>query len=398
MKRGNIQLKDPTRFQGTYTIPREKVQKALDIALAKLERQIDEHGAAFADTIPTDYKYIWGENNNWVCGMQTACYFLAWQVTGNEKFLQAAKEQVKTYRYRFEHRIGLSDHDAGFAYSPSCVAAYKLLGDKEAYQTALDTAEYYYDFSYSEKGGFIIRYNSAKGPQDEGGCRTMMDTLMNIPFLFWAGQETGNQKYTDAALSQYHTTEKLLIRADGSSFHHYQFDPETHAPVRGLTWQGHSDDSTWSRGHSWAVYGLPVAYKYTGDEELLALHHDVTNFMLNALPRDGIFKWDLDFVDEEVARDCSAGLVAICGMHQACKYLPKDAPEQEIYRNAFAQILDATIDKCTGDIGKDYDGLVHHVTAALPQGLGIDECAIYGDLFYLEALVRYLTPDWEPYW
>ena len=26
------------------------------------------------------------------------------------------------------------------------------------------------------------------------------------------------------------------------------------------------------------------------------------------------------------------------------------------------------------------------------------ECAVYGDYFYLEALTRYLKPDWKRYW
>ena len=50
-------------------------------------------------------------------------------------------------------------------------------------------------------------------------------------------------------------------------------------------------------------------------------------------------------------------------------------------------------DNYTGDIGREYDGLINHVTHALPQGQGIDECAVYADYFYLEALTRLLKPD-----
>ena len=31
-------------------------------------------------------------------------------------------------------------------------------------------------------------------------------------------------------------------------------------------------------------------------------------------------------------------------------------------------------------------------------GLGIDECNIWGDYFYMEALMRFLNPDWKKYW
>ena len=52
----------------------------------------------------------------------------------------------------------------------------------------------------------------------------------------------------------------------------------------------------------------------------------------------------------------------------------------------------------SGDLGTDYDGLICHVTHAKPQGQGIDECAAYGDFFYLEALARYLVPGFKKYW
>ena len=104
----------------------------------------------------------------------------------------------------------------------------------------------------------------------------MMDSLMNAPLLFWATEETGDPKYAAAALAHEKTTERYLIREDGSSFHHYQFDPETSRPVRGVTLQGFSDDSCWSRGHSWGVYGFPMAYNHIKAEFLPKVHKDIT--------------------------------------------------------------------------------------------------------------------------
>ena len=43
-------------------------------------------------------------------------------------------------------------------------------------------------------------------------------------------------------------------------------------------------------------------------------------------------------------------------------------------------------------------GLINHVTAALPQEWGIDQTAVYGDYFYLEALARYKNPDFKMHW
>jgi unsaturated chondroitin disaccharide hydrolase len=120
--------------------------------------------------------------------------------------------------------------------------------------------------------------------------------------------------------------------------------------------------------------------------------------MLNHLPEDLIPYWDYDFTEGDEPRDASAGAIAVCGMHEMLRHLPADAEQRAVFESAGPQILEAIIDKCTGDIGEEYDGLIHHVTHAKPQGQGINEMAVYADYFYLEALLRYLKPDWNKYW
>jgi len=392
-----IVLQNPERFSKPHTISRDKLVKAAEKATDKLEELAKKYGVAFPTTRSIEYKYQCGENKNWECGMYTGCYWLAYEITGNEFFRKEAEKHLETYQKRYDEKIGLDDHDVGFVFTPSCVAAYKLTGNEWARDLALKTAEYYYNTSYSKKGKFIIR--SWRAWDAGSGCRTMMDSLMNAPFLFWASEESGDPKYAEAALNHERTTAQYLIRDDASSFHHYQFDPATAAPVRGLTLQGHSDDSCWSRGHSWGVFGFPVAYSYTKADFLPQVHKDISYFMLNHLPEDLIPYWDYDFVSGNEPRDASAGVISACGMHEMAKLLPSDAEQKPIFESAAAQMLEAVIDNCTGDIGvKVYDGLINHVTHAKPQGQGINECAVYGDYFYLEALARYLKPDFKRFW
>ena len=120
--------------------------------------------------------------------------------------------------------------------------------------------------------------------------------------------------------------------------------------------------------------------------------------MLNHLPEDCVPYWDYDFVSGDEPRDSSSGVISACGMLEMARNLSDSAEEKTVFESAAAQILEATIDTCTGDIGVDYDGLICHVTHAKPQGAGIDECAVYGDYFYLEALSRYLSPDFKNFW
>lgn len=395
MKR-NIELTNPERFTESYRIPPEKIDRAICAALEKLERNMPRFKDCFAETRSTDYRYPTGKNDNWVCGMETGLYWLAYELTGKKEFLELADSKTMSFRERFEQRWGMDDHDVGFAFTPSCVAGYKVTGDERYREIALDACNYYYNTSYTPKGGFVLRAWNWPG---DAGCRTMMDTMMNAPFLFWCGEQTGKQEYIEAAKSQNAITEKYLVRADGSTYHHYQFEPETFKPLHGVTWQGYSDESCWSRGQAWGIYGYPIAYSYSQEDYIVDLHKDITYYMLNQLPSDFIPQWDFIFKEEDgQPRDSSAGVAAVCGMLEMCKYLPDDAPQKQIYQNASARMLEAVIDKCTGDIGREYDGLICHVTHALPQGAAIDECAMYGDYFYLEALMRYKNPNWNRYW
>lgn len=397
MQRGIITLNDVERYSSNHDICKEKISFAIKSATDKLAGKLDIYADKFVGTYSKDFIYPMGENNTWVSGMHTGTILLAYELTGDERFLECAKKHIPSYKKRLKEKKYVNSHDVGFVYSPSCVALYKLTGDKDIRRLSLDAAEYLYNTSFSQKGGFVIR--SVNNADKDWGCRTMMDTLLNIPLFFWAYEETGDEKFLDAANSQLKITENYLIREDGSSFHHYQFDTETHKPLYGCTFQGRTDESTWSRGQAWGVLGLPIAYSYNKDESLLKLHRDVTYFMLNHLPKSNIPYWDYDFVEEcNEPLDVSAGLASACGLLDAVSYLPDSAPEKVIYKNAASMLIEAAIDKCADYQNTEFDGLVRNVTCSVPHNLCINECALYGDYFYLEALMRYTKPDWKRYW
>ena len=44
------------------------------------------------------------------------------------------------------------------------------------------------------------------------------------------------------------------------------------------------------------------------------------------------------------------------------------------------------------------NGLLFHSTYYYKGNEGVDECNIWGDYFYMEALARYKNADWELYW
>ena len=394
-----ITLNNPEKYATVPEFNKAKIEAAAEKVVNKLEARTKSFGL---DNYPwmcsQNYKYIPRPNLSWQEGMYSGCNWLAYELTGNKFFRDCAEYQLKSFRERFDNGVGIDNHDLGFVYIPSALAAYKVTGNEEGLKLALDAANYLYSANYSQKGKFIIRSNKGCSPENPTGCRTMMDSLMNAPLMFWAWKHTGEEKFYQAALDHNRTTEQLLIRADGSSYHHYQFDPITWGPVHGLTFQGHADESCWSRGHSWGVYGFAIAYSYTHEEFLRDVHKGISLFMLNHLPEDMIPCWDYDFTTPDNYRDASAACISACGMREMSSLLEDTDPDKTLYESAAYQLLDAVIDNCTTDIGREYDGFIHHVSHALPQGYGFDECAVYGDYFYLEALLRYLKPDWKKYW
>jgi unsaturated chondroitin disaccharide hydrolase len=391
----NIKLEHAERFRSAPLIPKEKLIKATEIALRHLEKNLPRFYDKFPYGQCENFKYKEVDNFNWDSGMLTGLYWIAYQLTGDKKFRDAAEKHVSIYTEYVENNIGLNDHDTGFIFSPSCIAAYKITGSSKARIAALKAADILLEH-YCPENHFFIR-TGKRDINNPSGYRTLVDSMMNIPLLFWAYQETGNDKYLEPAVGHYRTTMKYLIRDDASSFHHYQFDPATLAPIGGVTWQGHSDDSCWGRGQSWLLYGFAIAYAYTNNLEVLDVHKAVSYFLLNKLPNDCIPYWDFDFTEgSDEPRDSSVAAISVCGFMEMCRHLTDTAEQKTVFKNAAAYMMEALIDKCanTGEA----DGLILHVTHALPQGLGIDQCAIYGDYFYMEALMRFLNPDWKMYW
>lgn len=386
----------PERFKQVYTIDRVKLEQAAEAATEKLKAFANENGTGFLGVSSKNYKYNSSKNNNWVCGMYTGSYLMAYQLTGDTWFSDVVNSHIESYIEREAGKIGMDDHDVGFVFMPSCIGAYKVLGNESARDAAIRAVEYYYNTSYSKEGKFIIRAhkNWSKG----SGCRTMIDSLMNASLFFWAGSNLDNSDYFNAGYDHNLTSIDLLIRDDASTYHHYQFDSATSKPLYGLTWQGYSNESCWARGHSWGIYGFSIAYSYTKDDRIMNVQRDLTYYMLNHLPDDLIPYWDYTFISGNEPRDSSAAAIAVCGMLDMAAALPEGSAQRTVYESAAAQIMEALIDKCTTDIGVEYDGLIHSVTHAKPQGTAISECAPYADYFYLEALARFLKKDFIRPW
>lgn len=374
-----------------------EINYSINVALKVLKDELPIFVNKFKPAVSNNNIYTPSENDDWTNGFHTGQYWLAWELSGDSAFKDAAVTHVSSFYKRIIDRVVVDHHDMGFLYSPSCVAAWRLVSSEEGKQAAIMAADNLIS-RFHIKGEFIQAWGEY-GAADN--YRLIIDCLMNLPLLYWASTETGDRKYAEIADKHTATSLKNLVREDNSTYHTYYFDKETGAPLKGVTAQGYKDSSPWARGQAWGIYGLAVSYRYTQRLECVALFYKVADFFIGRLPKDMICYWDLDFSDDDrEPKDSSAAVIAACGMLEMAKYLPAD--KAEYYTNVARQIAGAIARDYTAQPNKANGLLLHGVYAKASayntvSDSGVDECTIWGDYFWLELLTR-LSGEWKIYW
>lgn len=376
----------------------EELREAMDYCTAQVLRNLPAFTERFQNAYSVDGFYQPIENNYWTTGFWTGEIWLSYEDTQDPRFAEAGAVQVQSFLDRINNKIEVDHHDMGFLYSPSCVAAYKLTGSQQAREAAIKAADQLIT-RYHPVGEFIQAWGPMNAPEN---YRLIIDCLLNLPLLYWASEETGDPRYRDIAEHHIHTAVANVIREDYSTWHTFYFNMETGAPDHGATCQGYRDGSAWARGQAWGIYGMALAYRYTGRKEYIELFRHVTDYFLAHLPQDLVPYWDLEFTDgDDQPRDSSSASIAACGMLEMARYLEPDEAAQ--YQAIARQLVRAVYDHYAVKDPQISNGLVLHSTYSnhSPYNTcdhkGVDECNSWGDYFYMEALTR-LLKDWREYW
>lgn len=389
---------DSTIMESVKPITQEDVERALTNACSLIKNCLWQFTDQFQNAYSENGFYRPIENVDWTNGFWTGELWLAYEFSKDEEFRDAAMVQVASFLRRIENKVQVDHHDMGFLYIPSCVAAYKLTGSKDARRAALLAADQLMS-RYQEKGGFFQAWGKMGARED---YRLIIDCLMNVPLLYWAQEQTGNMDYRRAADAHIQTALSNVIREDFSTWHTFFFDPETGEPDHGATCQGYRDGSAWARGQAWGIYGTALAYKYTNKEEYKEIFFGVSDYYIRHLPKDLVPYWDLEFTDGAgQPRDSSSASIAACGMLEMAGYLPE---EKAAYYSKAARKFLASLwqNYAVRDAAKS-NGLVLHSTYSnhspynTCNHYGVDECNSWGDYFYMEALTR-MQKAWEVYW
>lgn len=341
----------------------------------------------------TDFQEGFFDIGNWTNGFFAGMGVLALRQTGDKGFQTLLEGIEPLFQEKLTGANAMNTmHDLGFLYSPYAVALYQHTGESRYRELALKAAR-------ALAGRFIEngRYFRAWGRMDEHGTDyeglAIIDCLMNMPLLHWAARETGDTSFARMAAAHTDTTMRHFIRADESVFHCYRFDPATGVPTRPDNYCGHTVDSHWSRGNSWAMYGFALAYRHTGNEAFLDASLRVTRKFIECLDDELVPLWDFRLTPGyPPLRDSSAGAVAVCAIQELESIGSADS--------SMVDLKEALLERLLSPKYFDADPAVRGVLRMGEVGDGHDEGRVHyrakyaytswGDYYLMEAVCREL--------
>ena len=319
----------------------------------------------------------------WTNGFWGGMMWLMYNATKNPEYLMTAKQSERILERSFEQIDGLH-HDVGFMFHLTSGAAYRLTDDKNSRVTAL-LAAMMLSSRYNAKGEFIRAWNI---PNSEGW--TIIDSMMNIPLLYWASKEVGDERFKYIAVKQADMCARDHVRDDGTVNHIVVHDIDNPGKVietRGG--QGYGVGSCWSRGQSWAVYGFILSYIHTKDQKYLDTARKVADLFIEETEKtDWLPRCDFRQPETPVKYDSTAGAITACGLIEIAKNLPE--PEAEKYLSAAINILKA-MEKNWCDWTENDDSILQ--MGKEEYHYGEHRNIIYGDFYFTEAILKLKGSD-----
>jgi len=320
----------------------------------------------------------------WVSGFVPGSLWYLYQYSNDPKL----QEYAENYTARLEQeKYNRNTHDLGFMLYCSFGNGYRLTGNDNYKNTMLVGAE-----SLASRYNPLIGCIQSWNANHKWQFPVIIDNLMNLEFLFWATRASGNTKYRDICISHADKTIENHFRPDYSSYHVISYDTITGAIEKRGTHQGYADETAWSRGQAWALYGYVLTYRETKDPKYLAQANHIAAFIINHpnLPTDKIPYWDFDAPEiPNTLRDASAGAVIASALIELSQYV--DAPLSREYMDiAEIQIRTLSSPEYFAEAGTNGNFILKHSVGHMHGNFEIDAPLTYADYYYIEALLRYL--------
>ncbi len=367
----------------------EKLSHVTIRSRTKLPDGVDENGI-----------HVDRDPNWWTTGFWGGLNWLMYKQTGKEDYLLTARESEKLLDAALANYDRL-DHDVGFIWHLTAGASSRLLCDASSRKRNLYAASVL--SSRFILGGNFIRawdHDSKYCGETSGG--TIIDTMMNLPLLYWASEDKKDDRFKKIAMAHADTTIKTHIREDGSVAHVVKHDRNDGSVLATYGGQGCAVGSSWTRGQGWAIYGFALSYLHTGEKRYLDTARKVADYFISELEADYLVPVDFRQPKEPVWYDATAQAIAVCGMLEIAKLLPED--EGGVYAEAAVKLLRAMEEKFVS-YDPSRDDLVRFCSVRYPALEGDEDpeivkrlihiSIIYGDFFFTEAILKLLDSDFN---
>lgn len=339
--------------------------------------------------------------HDWTGGFWPGCLWYLYEYTKDYKWKAAAQKwthSLEANQYNTDH------HDIGFMMNSSYGNAYRLTGDT-CYKKILIQSAKSLVSRYNSKVGAIQSWNSFSSWDGQSVYQfpVIIDNMMNLELLFLASQLSGDSSFRTIAIKHAETTLKNHYRPDYSSYHVVNYDPLTGVVLSRETAQGYADNSAWSRGQAWGLYGFTVMYRETKDTKFLHSAIKMAEYYINHqhLPSDLIPYWDFHVGQagyqpnwdydaskfKEIPRDASAAAITSSALLELSTYV-EEKHKRLFYSTAKKILQSLSTDRYMAQAGTNGYFLLKHSVGSIPHGGEIDVPLVYADYYFLEALLR----------
>lgn len=325
---------------------------------------------------------------DWRSGFFPGSMWYLYELTGDSTLVPLAEKYTEAIA---EAQNLTSHHDIGFIINCSYGNGRRFVKSAE-YDSVLVQAAKSLCTRFRPDAGVIQSWNTSPGSwQASRGwtCPVIIDNMMNLELLFEATKISGDSTFYNVAVAHANTTLKEHFRDNGSCYHVVDYNPANGEVFSRQTGQGYADESAWSRGQAWAIYGYTMCYRETGDQRYLDQAIKTFDFMRNHAnaTADKIPYWDMDAPDvPNEPRDASAAAVIASALYELSTY-PVENPGQ--YKDYADDIMiSLSSDEYTAKPGENGRFILKHSTGSIPHNSEVDVPLNYADYYYLEALKR----------
>jgi hypothetical protein len=309
-----------------------------------------------------------------------------WMIYDHTKDALIKEEALKRLDLMEDIKNYTGNHDLGFMMYCSFGTAYSITKNP-VYKDVIITAANSLATRYRPSITSIQSWDSSKNFK----CPVIIDNMMNLELLEWAAKNGGDKNLHQVAVNHTNTTMKNHYRPDFSSYHVLDYDLKSGQVARKITHQGYADESAWSRGQAWGLYGFIVMYRETKNKQYLDQANNIASFLLRHpnLPADKIPYWDFNAPGmPDVKRDASAGAILASALLELAQY-SKGATKQEYITVAEKIITTLSRAPYRAEVGTNGGFLLKHSVGHLPGKSEIDVPLTYADYYFIEALTRY---------